>query len=92
MISKTLFRDVQTRVAALAATLPGLVPFISIRRQLAYLLETRTVRMMEVGSLKVNLGLIAVREVEPLDLATAEILYKVAGPVRAMRGETGWPK
>lgn len=92
MISKVLLQTAQEQVERLIATWPGVPPLDSIRRQLAYLIEY-TDGLNDGGHLAdVNLGVLAMREVEPRDVSTAELLYEVAEAVRLARGESGWPK
>lgn len=89
------FALLQRAVAAmttLETKYPGYPPFVSIRNQLLYLMELTSGRNTDYTALDaINLGLIAMREVEPRDEATAELLYSVSSEINEIKHEWKMP-
>lgn len=81
-----LFTHARQAVARLQSDHPTSRPVLSILRQLDYLIaieegrETNRERLHEIV-----IGLLAVREIEPLDLQTAELLHQVSSEVEHMK-------
>ena len=87
-----LLAEASVRIADLQKRFLGVCEFESIRLQLLYLCEYAAGHNSGARLSEINLGLMAVREVEPRDEELAELLYEVAAWLREQRGQTGWPK
>jgi hypothetical protein len=73
-----LFQDALARCENLIGKYPGDPSLLSIVIQLNYLIELDAGARNDFDRLKdIIIGVLAVREIEPLDASLAEILYKV---------------
>lgn len=80
-----LFRDAQIKCVDLSIKYPHSLALQSINKQLEYLINIETGTITDRTQLKnIIIGVLAAREVEPLDEDLAEILYKVSGEVSRM--------
>ena len=69
---------------------PDEQPLKSVENQLLYLIDLEEGRRQDRNLLaRINLGLIAVREIEDLDLPFAELLHKVSAQADQMRIDAG---
>jgi len=83
LLQKTLGRIYEMEKAT-----PGSLPLISIHNQILYLIALisgKPVNKAELG--EINLGFIAMREVESQDAEAAGLCYKVAREVTLMKSE-----
>jgi hypothetical protein len=81
-----LFQKALVAVERLEAEYPSYPPFISIHNQLLYLIQVVSSPMGKPAELsQINLGYIAMREVESRDESTANLLYSVAAEVDQMK-------
>ena len=92
MTISNLIADAKRRTCVLTERFPGIRELESIRVQLDYLSDYAAGKNEGERLRDINIGVIAVREVEPRDEELAELLYEVAEWVRKRRGESGWPK
>jgi hypothetical protein len=85
---RQLFLRALEAIAQLEKTYPGHPPFLSIHAQLDFLLgqATGAARDRE-GLARINLGQLAVHEVEGLDEAAADLFHQVSGEACAMLRE-----
>ena len=85
-----LFQQALRGVEELERVYPGYPPFVSLHNQLLFLIGAVTGQIVDVAPLsQVNIGLIAMREIEPRSDATADLLYSVSAEVEAMKKEFG---
>lgn len=81
-----LFQKALVAVERLESEYPSYPPFVSIHNQLLYLVRLVSGQAGGGAELaKINLGYIAMREVEPRDEAAATLLYSVAAEVDLMK-------
>jgi hypothetical protein len=92
MIDGKAVADAIIQVETLKEREPEVTQLQSILVQLRYLADYVAGRNRGERLGEINIGLLAVREVEPRSEAVAELLHTISGQVRAVRGETGWPK
>ena len=92
MIDNELPANARAAVEALNTRFHGISQIEAIQMQLNYL--TDYVHGVNGGERlsEVNIGLLALREVEPREPQTARLLYAVAEEVRREVGKTGWPR
>ena len=80
-----MFRNAVSGCAELQDKRPGNPAVISILAQLEYLIAVETGENPDRTRLKdIIIGVLAAREIEPLDMKLAEQLHGVAGEVRLM--------
>ncbi len=92
MIDRELLDRASQAVAELIEQFPGIAQRESIRTQLWYLNDYVEGRNGGDRLSDVNIGLLAVREVEPRAVRVAELLYEIAESVSLEIGEAGWLK
>ncbi len=81
----SLFKKALTACEKLQARHPQAMVLASIIAQLKYLIDLDAGRTKDRSRLsQIALGVQAAREIEPLDLKTAELLYEVADAARKM--------
>lgn len=91
MISDRI-EEAKEQVSGLIGRFSGIRELHSIRLQLEYLGDYVEGRNQGERLHEINIGLMAVREVEPRDEKVAEILYEISDWVRQQMGKSGWPK
>jgi Tsi6 len=81
-----LFESAMEAMQKLEAQYPSYPPFVSIHNQLLYLIQVCSSPVERPVDLsQINLGYIAMREVEPRDEDAANLLYSVAAEVDEMK-------
>lgn len=85
-----LFKKALAECQRLLQQYPDEQPLKSVENQLLYLIDLEEGRRQDRNLLaRINLGLIAVREIEDLDLPFAELLHKVSAQADQMRIDAG---
>ncbi|MFN7945844.1 MAG: immunity protein Tsi6 family protein [Blastocatellia bacterium] len=85
-----LFKKALVECQRLLQQYPDEQPLKSVENQLLYLIDLEEGRRHDQKLLaRINLGLIAVREIEDLDLPFAELLHKVSAQADQMRIDAG---
>ena len=80
-----LFQQAILAIEKLERAYPGYPPFQSIHNQLLFLLDQLSGHgVNREGLARINLGYITMREVEPRDDATADLLCLVSAEVKKM--------
>ncbi len=80
-----LFHQAVLAIERLESEYPSHPPFESIHNQLLFLLDQASGRVMDQeGLARINIGLITVREVEPMDDAAANLFYLVSAEAKQM--------
>jgi hypothetical protein len=83
-----LFRRALEAIARLEKSYPDFLPFLSIHAQLDFLLGQATGAPRDrAGLARINLGRLAVHEVEGRDDAAADLFHQVSGEARKMHAE-----
>jgi hypothetical protein len=81
-----LFQRAKKEIATLEKRYPGYPPFESIQNQLQFLIDQCDVNTPDFVALaQINLGYLAMREVESRNDAIADLLYEVSAEVKAMQ-------
>ena len=81
-----LFKTAIFQVNELGSHYPSDAAFNSVRVQLEYLVELETGKRKDRERLnEIIIGVLASREIEPLNAAVADVLYEVVGEVEQMK-------
>jgi hypothetical protein len=84
----TLFQSALVAIHNLEKAEPGYPPFVSIHNQILYLMALVSGQSVDRKNLaKINLGYIAMREVETQNEDVANLLYRVSAEVDQIRRE-----
>lgn len=83
-----LFQQAVLAIEKLEREYPSYPPFESIRNQLLFLLDQASGQAVDRDGLtRINLGVITVREVEPVDDAASDLFYLVSAEAKEMLRE-----